>query len=158
LNFNPSGDFGPAISATYSQFCNFSVIPDVRVSCARRQKSSVIYLFLMRLRACPIISEEGDFSMTIKGRLKRFQPLVWAAALALLVFNAAAGLRAVFADDNFFLPGNLVVSRSVYDNNPANVEVGMTLPPDCVDGNGCVQAVVDGTYPYVWNNVLGDAS
>ena len=29
----------------------------------------------------------------------------------------------------YFYPGNLVVSRSVYDNNPNNVQVGMTLPP-----------------------------
>jgi len=35
----------------------------------------------------------------------------------------------VSADQNFFFPGNLVISRSVYDNNPGNVQVGMTLPP-----------------------------
>jgi hypothetical protein len=34
----------------------------------------------------------------------------------------------------------------------------MTLPPNCVPGNGCVQAVVNGTYPYVWNNAPVDAS
>ena len=56
----------------------------------------------------------------------------------------------------YFYPGNLVVSRSVYDNNPANIQVGMTLPPSCT--NGCVQAVVDGTYPFVWNNAPVDAS
>jgi len=56
----------------------------------------------------------------------------------------------------FFLPGNLVVSRSVYDNNPKNVQVGMTLPPNCT--NSCVQAIVDGTYPYVWNNDSVDGS
>jgi hypothetical protein len=56
----------------------------------------------------------------------------------------------------YFYPGNLVVSRSVYDNNPANIQVGMTLPPVCT--NSCVQAVVDGTYPFVWNNAPVDAS
>ena len=56
----------------------------------------------------------------------------------------------------YFFPGNLVVSRSVYDNNPGNVQVGMTLPPSCT--NSCVQAVVDGTYPFVWNNAPVDGS
>src|SRR5215469_12469153 len=56
----------------------------------------------------------------------------------------------------YFSPGNLVVSRSVYDNNPSNVQVGMTLPPSCT--NSCVQAVVNGSYPFVWNNALVDGS
>src|SRR5215831_5790168 len=96
--------------------------------------------------------------MSVKGWLKRFHPRVWMSALAVLVILAPSAFRSSFANDDFFLPGNLVVSRTVYDNNPANVQVGMTLPPNCVSGNGCVQAVVDGTYPYVWNNVLADAS
>jgi hypothetical protein len=53
----------------------------------------------------------------------------------------------------YFYPGNLVVSRSIYDNNPSNVQVGMTLPPNCVVSTGsCVTATNNGTYPYVWNN------
>src|ERR1700758_4636744 len=56
----------------------------------------------------------------------------------------------------YFYPGNLVVSRSVYDNNPSNIQVGMTLPPNCT--SGCAQAVVDGTYPFVFNNVGVDGS
>jgi hypothetical protein len=56
----------------------------------------------------------------------------------------------------YFFPGNLVLSRSVYDNNPNNVQVGMTLPPNCT--NSCVQAVVDGTYPYIFNNAPVDGS
>ncbi len=56
----------------------------------------------------------------------------------------------------YFYPGNLVVSRSVSDNDPNNVQVGMTLPPNCT--NSCVQAVVDGTYPFVWNNAPVDGS
>ena len=57
---------------------------------------------------------------------------------------------------DFFLPGNLVVSRSVYDNKPTNVQIGMTLPPNCT--SNCGTAVADGTYPGVWNNEGPDAS
>lgn len=96
--------------------------------------------------------------MPIQGGFKRFQSYIWATVLAVLMVSGFSRFRAVSADDNFFLPGNLVVSRSVYDNNPNNVQVGMTLPPNCVPANGCVQAVVDGTYPYVWNNAPLDAS
>jgi hypothetical protein len=62
----------------------------------------------------------------------------------------------------FFFPGNLVVSRSVYDNNPNNVKVGQILPPNC--GNtqgGCGApsgAPYNGTYPLVWNDNLYDGS
>jgi hypothetical protein len=34
----------------------------------------------------------------------------------------------------YFYPGNLVVSRSVYDNNPDNIQVGTILPPNCTTG------------------------
>ncbi len=37
-----------------------------------------------------------------------------------------------FRHDNFFQPGNLVVSRTVYDNLASNVTVGEPLPPNCV--------------------------
>src|SRR5215475_9439614 len=96
--------------------------------------------------------------MPMKGAFKQFQSYIWAIILAVLIVSGLSRFRVVSADDNLFLPGNLVVSRSVYDNNPNNVKVGMTLPPNCVPANGCAQAVVDGTYPYVWNNVLLDAS
>jgi len=61
----------------------------------------------------------------------------------------------------YFYPDNLVVSRSVYDNNPNNVQVGETLPPNCGSTQGgCVPggATNDGTYPLVWNNNLADGS
>jgi hypothetical protein len=59
----------------------------------------------------------------------------------------------------FFAPGNIVISRSVYDNNPANVQVGQPLPPSCsTSTGGCGNAVNDGTYPTVWNNDLADGS
>jgi hypothetical protein len=56
----------------------------------------------------------------------------------------------------YFWPGNLVVSRSVYDNNPNNIMVGATLPPNCT--SACGAAISNGTYPYVWNNSLVDGS
>lgn len=59
----------------------------------------------------------------------------------------------------YFLPGNIVVSRSVYDNNPNNVQVGQALPPNCPPASGgCTAAINDGTYPLVWNNDSADAS
>jgi len=72
-------------------------------------------------------------------------------------------------DDDFahdrdikLFPGNLVVSRSVYDNNPANVTKGEILPPNCAATTGGCGASTgapnDGTYPFVWNNDLYDGS
>ena len=59
-----------------------------------------------------------------------------------------------------FWPGNLVISRSVYDNKASNVQVGAILPPNCANtSGGCgasTGAPYDGTYPYVWNDVLYD--
>lgn len=62
----------------------------------------------------------------------------------------------------FFWPGNLVVSRSVYDNNPNNVTVGEILPPNCQSTQGGCSAPTgapyNGSYPLVWNNDVYDAS
>ena len=58
-----------------------------------------------------------------------------------------------------FYPGNLVVSRSVYDNNVNNVKVGALLPPNCANTVGpCVAATNNGKYPEVFNNVIPDAA
>ena len=58
-----------------------------------------------------------------------------------------------------FNPGNLVVSRTVYDNLSGNVTVGQTLPPNCVASTGgCVTAIANGTYPFVFNNDTADGS
>jgi hypothetical protein len=59
-----------------------------------------------------------------------------------------------------FYQGNLVVSRSIYDNNPKNIKVGTILPPNCASTTaGCAGAATnDGTYPLVFNNVLVDPS
>lgn len=76
------------------------------------------------------------------------------------VLSGVAGTTCALADDDGveFKPGNLLLSRSVYDNNPANVVAGVTLlPPNCVAAN-CVTAVADGTYPNIFNNEAPDAS
>lgn len=84
-----------------------------------------------------------------------------AAALA-LALSAAALPSLLFAQEHgqpVFDPGNLVVSRTVYDNLPSNVTVGQILPPNCVASTGgCVAAVNDGTYPYIFNNAPVDGS
>lgn len=79
----------------------------------------------------------------------------------ILLAIAAAGVSmAVVAAQNgsdYFQAGNLLVSRSVYQNQAATVQPGEALPPDCAPGN-CAAAVNDGTYPYVWNNDTADGS
>ena len=83
--------------------------------------------------------------------------------LALLATTTLGGAVAYAADPiTFFLPNTLLLSRSVYDATPADVTVGMTLPPNCVPNKAnkvtCVTAVNDGTYPFVFNNAPVDAS
>jgi hypothetical protein len=79
-------------------------------------------------------------------------------AIALLATTALGGTLAVADEITFFLPGNLLVSRSVYDSPSSIITPGVTqLPPNCV-GSNCVTAVADGTYPTVFNNVIADAS
>ncbi|GLQ97711.1 hypothetical protein [Dyella mobilis] len=88
-------------------------------------------------------------------------------AAALAITTIAAGATAYANDfshdrDFHFWPGNLVVSRSVYDNQASNVQVGEILPPNCpASSGGCGTAPgapYDGTYPYVWNNDIYDGS
>lgn len=89
-----------------------------------------------------------------------------AALIAVLAGVAIICLRATSAsadeDHVHFWPGNLVVSRSVYDNRAANVVVGTILPPNCAaTTGGCgapTGATNDGTYPFVWNNDGYDGS
>jgi hypothetical protein len=80
-------------------------------------------------------------------------------AIALLASTALGGTLAFAGDVDFvfFRPGNLLVSKAVYDANP-NIIPGVTqLPPGCTPGN-CVTAVADGTYPTVFNNAPVDGS
>jgi hypothetical protein len=86
------------------------------------------------------------------------------AALAVSCLAAAVALKGgdVSNSDQHFSPGYLVVSRSVYDNNAANVTVGSILPPNCQNTTGgcgaATGAINDGSYPYVWNNDVYDGS
>jgi hypothetical protein len=61
-----------------------------------------------------------------------------------------------------FAPGNLVVSRSVYDDKASNVTIGEILPPNCAATTGGCSASTgapyNGTYPTVFNNDIYDAS
>src|SRR5580698_1462160 len=87
---------------------------------------------------------------------------------ALLLGTLGCGIPAYAQDfrlDPFntqFFPGNLVVSRSVYDNKSANVKVGTVLPPNCASTTGGCSASTgapyNGTYPFVFNNDIYDAS
>ena len=80
--------------------------------------------------------------------------------LASTIILAGAIPAVAQGGSQFFSPGNLVLSRSVYDNNPNNVQVGELLPPGCSSTQaGCSgNASNDGTYPYVWNNDVVDGS
>ena len=76
------------------------------------------------------------------------------------LLSGVASVTGAFADDDNvnFRPGNLLISRSVYDNNPQNVVAGTTLlPPNCVAPN-CATATDGGEYPFVFNNDLVDGS
>lgn len=103
--------------------------------------------------------------MTIStwGRADRRCVLVAVAAFALaaLVFPTSLSAQEPFGflPKAPFYPGNLVVSRSVYDNRASNLTVGQALPPDCPQASGgCVTATSNGLYPYVFNNDVTDAS
>jgi hypothetical protein len=75
-------------------------------------------------------------------------------AAASVPASASAGHRLGYS---YFRPGNLLVSRSVYDASAVNLVPGVTvLPPGCT--SGCVTATNDGTFPQVWNNALVDGS
>jgi hypothetical protein len=99
--------------------------------------------------------------MKVSGpRLFTRPPAIRSGLAVTLFLSGVVGATGVLADDDGveFKPGNLLVSRSVYDNNPANVVAGTTLlPPNCVAPN-CVTATADGSYPNVWNNDAADAS
>src|SRR5258708_835629 len=80
------------------------------------------------------------------------------------LITLAGGLVALAEhDEEHFRPGNLVLSRSVYNNDPGNITVGTTLPPNCANTSaGCPKkggkATNDGSLPLVWNNDLADSS
>jgi hypothetical protein len=93
-------------------------------------------------------------------KLKARTPLL---ALTLLAASVSASAQQFpFGGESPFFPGLLVVSRSVYDNLSSNVQPGTILPPNCANTTGGCSAATgapnDGTYPYVWNNVLYDGN
>jgi hypothetical protein len=91
------------------------------------------------------------------GLIVRRRARILAAVAGVVV--AAAAIAAASANANgsdYFTPGNLLVSRSVYGGTADTVQVGMALPPGCT--TGCASAVADGTYPTVFNNDLVDSS
>jgi hypothetical protein len=53
------------------------------------------------------------------------------------------------------IPGNLLVSRTVYDT-PSLVAGTTVLPPGCL--SSCVTSTTDGTYPFVFDNDITDAN
>ena len=100
-------------------------------------------------------------SMNDKQTCKLPRLLMTRSGLAVtFVLSGLTHTQVALADADFFQPGNLVVSRVVYDNNANNVTVGMTLLPNCVPSAiiTCVTAAFDGTYPTVWNNAPFDSS
>lgn len=89
---------------------------------------------------------------------RRNRSFAWASVplLTALVFTGSSYAQNGSAH---FAPGNIVISRSIYDNNPNNVLVGQPLPPECAPATGgCTTAAYDGAYPYVFNNDLVDGS
>ena len=65
----------------------------------------------------------------------RLRMLQTSLAAALLV-TGFPGSHTAFAEedgDSYFQPGNLLVSRVVYDNKSSNIKAGVTLlPPNCI--------------------------
>jgi len=90
--------------------------------------------------------------------------LVHAAALSLAAVSFTAVVCVFSAHGQngsaYFLPGYLVVSRSVYVDTNSIIAGTTLLPPNCSPTN-CpkpVTAVVGSAYPYVWNNDSVDGS
>ncbi|WP_263384023.1 hypothetical protein [Granulicella arctica] len=81
-----------------------------------------------------------------------------AKGIATLSFCALIPSLPAFAQQ--FTPGNLVVSRSVYESKANTVKVGTILPPNCATTLGACSASTgapyNGTYPQVFNDVLYD--
>jgi hypothetical protein len=88
--------------------------------------------------------------------VRRRAGILAALAGVILAVAAVAATGASANGSDYFTPGNLLVSRSVYGGTADTVQVGMPLPPGCT--TGCVSAVADGTYPHVFNNDLVDGS
>jgi hypothetical protein len=74
-----------------------------------------------------------------------------------VIAATGAGAASGHGHGGVLQPGNLLVSGSVYQNDPGLLTPGVTvLPPGCT--SGCATAISDGTYPGVFNNDLVDGS
>ncbi len=77
--------------------------------------------------------------------------------IPLAAASVPASASAGHAGYSSFRPGNLLVSRSVYDARGVDLVPGVTvLPPGCT--SGCAVASNAATYPQVFNNALVDGS
>ena len=110
-----------------------------------------------------MIAQSSNRPAAWRSRWRIAAPLAAAALTGALVAAAPASgavTHAGFRHSSrpWFLPGNLVVSRSVYVGSSSLLTPGVTeLPPGCV-GSACTAAVADGSYPGVFNNVTPDPS
>src|ERR1700722_4371236 len=79
--------------------------------------------------------------------------------VAALAVSCLAGSQVALGDDDdgHLFPGNLLVSRSVYDNKASIIAVGTPLPPGCISV-ARTASFANGTYPTVFNNDLVDGS
>jgi hypothetical protein len=100
------------------------------------------------------------YAMNLPRQSRVSQPVKTLLTISIVLSGVAVAL----ADDDDrgfdrdgFRPGNLLLSRVVYDNNSNNMAAGAQLPPNCV-GSNCVTATDNGAYPNVWNNDLVDGS
>ena len=96
----------------------------------------------------------------MNANIERSRLFAAATTLALASIATLAGTCSAYAQGTSWVPGNLVVSGSVYVNAHTIVAGQTVLPPDCSVAN-CptpVTAVVGSTYPYVFNNDTVDGS
>jgi hypothetical protein len=88
---------------------------------------------------------------------------VLAVPMSIFAVPAAAGAASTAgAGQHELIPGNLLVTTSVWTTN-ADITAGTTqLPPNCATANPayvtCASAVAPGTYPIVFNNDAADGS
>ena len=106
--------------------------------------------------------------MKLKGRRMRVGRRTFAVAAAVVVAGpvslaaSSAGASAANNAGAAFQPGKLLVSTSVWQQDP-NITAGTTLlPPGCSTAAGapnpCVTAQAGGSYPFVFNNAPIDGS
>src|SRR5258707_5375409 len=90
------------------------------------------------------------FSMNVSGSRLFNRPPAFRTGLAITLFlSGVAGATGAFSDDGDvnFRPGDLLVSRSPYDNNPANVVACPTLLPPHRGAPHCPTAPAPVAYP-----------